>query len=289
MATETWSHDDGKLLRLARKEDRKLFIPLIPGLALIGALIILPMMILLWRSFIDEAGQFTLAYYLRLAEPLYYQTFFRTFMVAIVVTSVAGLLAYPIAYLLAHSSPRISALLLTMVILPYWTSVLVRTYAWVALLQRRGIINTFLTDIGLISEPLPLLNNLFGTVVGMVHIMLPLVVLPLYATMRSIDPTLVKAALVCGASPKRAFWDVYFPRSLPGLFAGCVLVFVLALGYYVIPALLGGGNVLMWSMQIEATMANSPTVGPASALGVVLLVSTLAVVGLFGRWLKLGI
>lgn len=260
-----------------------------PGIALVCALVVLPMLMLFWQSFVDVDGQFTLANYLKLSEPLYYQTLWRTFLIAFIVTGVSALLAYPVSYLLAHSSPRVSALLLTMVILPYWTSVLVRTYAWVALLQRRGVINTFLLDIGLIDQPLPLLNNMFGTVVGMVHIMLPLMVLPLFATMRSIEPTLVKAALVCGASPRRAFLDVYFPRSLPGLFSGCVLVFVLALGYYVIPALLGGGNVLMWSMQIESAMANSPSIGAASALGMVLLVATLAVIGVFGRWLKLGV
>lgn len=281
--------EDPAMLRAARQEQRRLLMPMVPGLVLVCALIVLPMLVLMWQSFMDQSGHFTLAHYLKLAEPLYYQTFFRTFLIAIIVTGVAALLAYPLAYLLAHSTPRTTALLLTMVILPYWTSVLVRTYAWVALLQRRGIINSFLLDIGLIDQPLPLLNNMFGTVVGMVHIMLPLMVLPLYATMRAIDPTLVKAALVCGASPRRAFFDVYFPRSLPGLFSGCVLVFVLALGYYVIPALLGGGNVLMWAMQIEGAMANSPTIGPASALGVMLLVATLAVIGLFGRWLKLGI
>lgn len=277
------------LAQAARRQERKLLIPMAPGIALVCALIVVPMLILTWQSFVDQNGQPTLAHYLKLAEPLYYQTFFRTFQIAFIVTAISALLAYPISYLLAHSSPRVSALLLTMVILPYWTSVLVRTYAWVALLQRRGVINTFLIDMGLIDQPLPLLNNMFGTVVGMVHIMLPLMVLPLYATMRSIEPTLVKAAQICGASPRRAFLDVYFPRSLPGLFSGCVLVFVLALGYYVIPALLGGGNVLMWSMQIESAMANNATIGPASALGVVLLVATFVVVGLFGRWLKLGI
>lgn len=262
-------------------------LPAVPGLLIVAVLLLIPVAVMVARSFVGSAGGLSLENYQRLAEPLYRTTFIRTFEVALIVTLIAAILAYPVSYLLAHAEARMARILLVFVILPYWTSVLVRTYAWIALLQRRGVINNFLMNMGVISEPLPLMNNLFGTVIGMVHIMMPLVVLPLYASMRSIDPTLVKAAAVCGASPWQAFRDVYFPKTLPGLFAGMTFVFVLALGYYVIPALLGGGRVLLWSMQIETTMSTSPTIGPASALGVLLLLATLFVLAVIGRWLKL--
>ena len=157
-----------------------------------------------------------------------------------------------------------------------------RTYAWLVLLQRRGLINTWLSDLGLIGRPLQLVHNFTGTTIGMVHIMLPFMVLPLYASMRAINPDYMRAAANLGASPVKAFWQIFVPLSLPGLVAGIVIVFVLCLGFYVTPALLGGGRVMMWSMQIEPT---SPlrNWGAASALGVVLLVLTLGILWLLGR------
>jgi putative spermidine/putrescine transport system permease protein/spermidine/putrescine transport system permease protein len=176
------------------------------------------------------------------------------------------------------------------VLVPFWTSLLVRTYAWLVLLQRRGIVNSFLVGIGVVDQPLRLVHNLTGTVIGMVHIMLPFLVLPLYASMRSIDPTYTRAAASLGASPVRAFWEIYFPLSLPGLIAGLVLTFILCLGFYVTPAVLGGGQVQMIAQRIEASVHLFPTWGPASALGVVLLVLTglilLASHRLVLRWRK---
>jgi ABC-type spermidine/putrescine transport system permease subunit I len=153
----------------------------------------------------------------------------------------------------------------------------VRTYAWLVLLQRRGIVNNLLIGSGAIDHPLPLVHNLTGTVIGMVHIMLPFLVLPLYAAMRSIDATYVRAAANLGASPMRAFWEIYFPLSLPGLMAGLVLTFILCLGFYITPAVLGGGRVQMIAQRIEASVHLFPTWGPASALGVVLLLLTVSV------------
>jgi ABC-type spermidine/putrescine transport system permease subunit I len=158
--------------------------------------------------------------------------------------------------------------------------VLVRTYAWLVILQRRGLINEWLQGLGLISEPLPLVHNMLGTVIGMVHVMLPFLILPLYASMKAIDPVLLRAAANCGASPATAFRQVFLPLSLPGLAAGVGLVFVLCLGFFVTPSLLGGGKVAMWAMQIADNISLYANWGAASALGVALLVVTAAILWL---------
>ena len=160
---------------------------------------------------------------------------------------------------------------------------LVRTYAWLVLLQRKGIINDTLIGLGVISEPLQLAHNLTGSIIGMVHIMLPFLVLPLYASMRTIDGDLIRAAIGLGSTPREAFWRVFVPMSLPGLFAGIVLVFVLSLGFYVTPALLGGGRVQMLAQRIESTITIYSNWGAASALGVVLLALALVLIWALNR------
>jgi putative spermidine/putrescine transport system permease protein/spermidine/putrescine transport system permease protein len=181
---------------------------------------------------------------------------------------------------LSDLPPRWASLALVAVILPFWTSILVRTYAWMILLQRRGLVNDALQDLGLIDQPLKLAYNFTGTVIGMVHIMLPFFVLPLYATLRSIDRSYLRAAANMGAGPGRAFWTVFFPLSLPGLFAGLTLVFVLCLGFFVTPALLGGGKVIMIAMTIERTVLFYSNWGVAGALGLVLLAVTAGLLAL---------
>jgi len=159
--------------------------------------------------------------------------------------------------------------------LPFRTSLLVRTYARLVLLQRQGLVNAWGVRLGLWDEPLALVHNLSGTLIGMVHIMLPFLVLPVLGTMRSIDQDYVKAAANLGASPARAFWWVFFPLSLPGLFAGALIVFIICLGFYVTPGVLGGGKVIMVSNQIASDIELFFNWGAASSLGVVLLVLTL--------------
>lgn len=199
--------------------------------------------------------------YARIFESaLYRRTFVVTFQISISVTVICVLLGYPLCYWLTKVSDRTSAILMIFVLVPFWTSVLVRTYAWLVLLQRNGIINSTLMSLDVIREPLQLAHNLTGSIIGMVHIMLPFLILPLYATMRGIDSNLVRAAVGLGSSPRKAFWDVFFPMSLPGLFAGIVLVFILSLGFYVTPALLGGGRVQMLAQRIESTITIDPYV-----------------------------
>src|SRR5205823_560785 len=155
-----------------------------------------------------------------------------------------------------------------------------RSYAWLLLLQRRGVINTFLLDHNLINKPLELVYNMQGTLLGMVHILLPLMILPLYASMKGVDGTLVKAAKGLGASPSRAFRDVFLPLSRPGLVAGSILVFVVSLGFYVTPAMLGGGRIVVWATAVVTAVEENPIWGAASALGIILFVITFSL--LFG-------
>lgn len=269
--------------RLARdelKERWSLLSLTLPGFVLVLIVLALPLAWLCWMSMFDASGALTLANYERLLKPVYMSSFLVTFQIAFCVTVACVLLGYPLAYLLSQLPERASQILMAFVLLPFWTSVLVRTYAWLVLLQRQGIINNWLLSMGVIDQPLSLVNNFFGTAVGMVHVMLPFLVLPLYDKMKNIDPLLLSAAANCGASPSQAFRQVFLRLSLPGLASGITLVFVLCLGFYLTPALLGGGKVSMWSMKISDTISLFGNWGAASALGVTLLIVTFAL--LFG-------
>lgn len=270
------------LSRQALMEQVRLLSLSMPALLLVGFVVLIPIAWLFWLSFQDASG-FTLVHYQRILHPSYGLTLQTTFQLAFLVTAVCVLLGYPLAYLAAQMSPARARLVLMCVLFPFWTSLLVRTYAWLVLLQRRGQINTWLQDWGLTDAPLRLVHNFTGTAIGMVHIMLPFMILPLYAAMKSIDENYMRAAANLGATPMQAFRQVYVPLSLPGLGAGVMVVFVMSLGFYVTPALLGGGRVMMWAMQIERSLAVYSDWGAASALGVVLLVITLAMLWLFSR------
>lgn len=267
------------------RERRGLGLLFAPGLTIAILLLFVPIGWLFWFSFIDEAGGLTFEHYTRIwTEGAYVQIFVVTFQISILVTGICLLIGYPLAYCLSQLPTRWAGILLLGVLMPFWTSVLVRTYAWLVLLQRKGIINEFLINIGIVDQPLRLVHNLTGTVIGMVHIMLPFLVLPLYASMRSIDGTYVRAAANLGASPVKAFFQIYLPLSMPGLIAGLVLTFILCLGFYITPAVLGGGRVQMIAQRVEASVHLFPTWGPAAALGVVLLILTVAML-LFSHWL----
>jgi putative spermidine/putrescine transport system permease protein/spermidine/putrescine transport system permease protein len=275
---------DRGLLADERRERRALFGLCAPSLLLIGVILCVPIGWLFWLSVVGANGGLSMENYRRLWESSAYVGVLRTtFGIGFLVTGICLVLGYPLAYLLAEVPRRTGAVLMVAVILPYWTSVLVRTYAWLVLLQRRGLVNTVLMSTGIIDEPLRLVHNLTGTVIGMVHIMLPFMVLPLYAAMRAIDRDYLKAAASLGASPTVTFWRVFFPLSLPGTLAGTFLVFVLCLGFYVTPAILGGGRVIMIAQHIQGTLELYAHWGAASALGVLLLVLTLAILYLASR------
>ena len=259
-----------------------------PAVVLIVVTMALPVAWLFGLSFVADDGSLTLAHYRRLVEqPSYARVFAATFQVSFITTGICLLLGYPLAYVIAQLPRRVAALCMVAVLLPFWTSILVRTYAWLVLLQRQGLVNQWGKALGLWDEPLALVHNLTGTLVGMVHIMLPFMVLPLLGAMRAIDTDLVKAAANLGASPTRAFWTVYFPLSLPGLLAGALIVFIICLGFYVTPAVLGGGKVILVSNQIANDIELFFNWGPASALGVVLLVLTLGCLAVASKLTRL--
>jgi putative spermidine/putrescine transport system permease protein len=214
---------------------------------------------------------------------IYVGIFLRTFSIGLVVTALCLLLGYPLAYKLASLPVRISNLLLILVLLPFWTSLLVRTGAWVVLLQREGAINDLLIALGLVSQPLQLVYNRFGVYVAMTHILLPFMVLPLYSVMRGIPPEYMRAAASLGAGPVRAFLRVYLPQTVPGIGAGCLLVFILAIGYYITPALVGGANDQLVSYFVAFFTEQTINWGMASALGAVLLIVTLMLFALYAR------
>lgn len=255
-----------------------------PALLTLMVVVFLPVFWLSSLSLLDRAGSLTAENYARIFQSeLYLGTFVVTFQISVTVTLLCALLGYPLCYWMARLPPGRAAICMVFVLVPFWTSVLVRTYAWLVLLQRNGLVNQALQALGLVDEPLQLAHNLTGSIIGMVHIMLPFMVLPLYASMKAIDQDAVRAAVGLGATPARAFRDVFFPMSLPGLFAGVVLVFVLSLGFFVTPALLGGGRVQMLAQRIESTITIYSNWGAASALGVVLLAATLALVWVLHR------
>ncbi|WP_079203682.1 ABC transporter permease [Pseudomonas sp. CC6-YY-74] len=202
---------------------------------------------------------------------IYLQLFGKTLNMALVITLFCALLGYPLAYYLAGLPENRANLLLVLVLLPFWTSLLVRTTAWIALLQTNGVINSFLLGTGLIDEPFEMLYTSFATIIAMTHILLPFMILPLYSVMRGIDPSYLRAAMSLGAKPIPAFARIYFPMTLPGLSAGALLVFIISVGYYITPALVGGTDGQMISNIIAFHMQRSNNWELAAALGSLLL------------------
>jgi putative spermidine/putrescine transport system permease protein len=210
----------------------------------------------------------------------------RTFHISFVVTVLCLLLGYPLAWWLASLPARQANVLMILVLVPFWTSILVRVAAWIVLLQSEGLVNRGLMGLGLIEEPLALLFNRTGVVIAMVHILLPFMVLPLYSVMKSVPPTYLRAAVSLGSSPIAAFFRVYVPQTYPGIGAGALLVFILAIGYYVTPALLGGADDQMLSYYIARYTNVEVNWGMACALGALLLAATLVLYSVYRRFGK---
>jgi putative spermidine/putrescine transport system permease protein len=216
-------------------------------------------------------------------EAIFLQVLGRTFAIATAVTVLCLLLGYPLAYVLASQSPRTANMLLVLVLLPFWTSLLVRTSAWIVLLQHEGVINSALLQGGMIGVPLELLYRRAAVYAAMTHVLLPFMVLPLYATMRSIPAAHVRAALSLGATPWTAFWRVYAPQTLPAIGAGVLMVFIQALGYYITPALVGGPDDQMLSYFIAFYASKTINWGMAAALSLALLAVTVALYWVYDR------
>ena len=210
----------------------------------------------------------------------------RTFEISLEVTLLALLLAYPLAYWLSTLSARQANVLMILVLVPFWTSILVRVAAWIVLLQREGLVNKALMSLSVIGAPLELLFNRTGVIISMTHILLPFMILPLYSVMKSVPPTYQRAAVSLGSTPWAAFWRVYVPQTYAGIGAGALLVFILAIGYYVTPALLGGPNDQMISYYIAQYTNVDVNWGMACALGAVLLVATLILYAVYRKMAK---
>ncbi|MDE0001427.1 MAG: ABC transporter permease [Rhodospirillaceae bacterium] len=216
---------------------------------------------------------------------IYVPLFARTLAVSLGVTLFCLILGYPLAHLIAHSPPRRGGILLALVLVPFWTSLLVRTTSWIVLLQNQGVINDLLVAAGFVADNarLALIYNMTGTFVAMTHVLLPFMVLPLYSVMRTIPRSHISAAASLGARPGQAFWRVYWPQSLPGVGAGSLLVFILAIGYYITPALVGGSTGQLISNMVAYHMQTSLNWGLASALGGIILVCVTALYVLYDR------
>jgi len=215
---------------------------------------------------------------------IYRKLYGKTLYMALLITVLCGLLGYPLAYYLANQPANKANLLMVMVLLPFWTSLLVRTTAWIALLQTNGVINSFLMSIGVINQPFEMLYTSFSTILAMTHILLPFMVLPLYSVMCSIDPSYTRAALSMGAKPLGAFARIYFPMTLPGVSAGALLVFIISVGYYITPALVGGTDGQMISNIIAFHMQSSNNWELAAALGSLLLFLILLLYWVYDRF-----
>lgn len=214
---------------------------------------------------------------------VYVQLYAKTLRIALIITLLTLLLGYPLAFYLANAPSRTANLLMVLVLLPFWTSLLVRTTSWIALLQTNGVINSVLMGVGITREPLEMLFTEFATIVAMTHILLPFMVLPLYSVMKGIDPSYMRAALSLGSSPIPAFMNIYFPMTLPGLSAGALLVFIISVGYYITPALVGGTDGQMISNIIAFHMQQSNNWELAAALGALLLVLIIGLYWVYDR------
>jgi putative spermidine/putrescine transport system permease protein len=215
---------------------------------------------------------------------IYLDVFGRTLWVSLLVTVLCLAVGYPLSFWLSHLPAKTGNLMMVLVLLPFWTSLLVRTTAWIVLLQKEGVVNSALMALGLINEPLTLVFNRFGVVIAMTHILLPFMILPLVSVMRQIPTSYVRAARSLGASPMTTFIRVYLPQSLAGVSAGVLLVFILAIGYYITPALVGGAGDQMMSYFIADHLTRSLNWGLASALGGLLLAGVLALYAVYERY-----
>lgn len=271
---------------LFRRREVLWLLLMVPAVLYLLAVFAVPLFQIVLRSFYFP--KLTSEHYVRIfAVPAYLSVLWVTLRISLIVAVTALLLGYPLAFLLASVPTRTANLLMALVLLPFWTSLLVRTYAWMILLQKNGVLNALLVNLGLIAAPLPLMYNTPGVIIGMVHVLLPFMVLPLYAVMKGIDPDLARAARSLGAGGMRTFLRVILPLSLPGVSAGFLLVFISAIGFFITPALLGGRGDVMIGMLIESQVNALVNWGLGSALAVFLLAIILALVFIYNRVLRL--
>jgi putative spermidine/putrescine transport system permease protein len=254
-----------------------------------------------WKVIQRESKPYTLSYYLAAVDRtydadgrivqvadyqrIYVDLFLRTLWLSMLITVITLVLGFPVAYLLANLPLKYSNLLMILVLLPFWTSLLVRTTSWIVLLQSQGVINDFFVLLPGVTDAdrMQLMHNQIGTVIAMSHILLPFMILPLYSVMKTIPPTYMRAARSLGANPLVAFWRVYVPQTVPGIGAGALLVFILSIGYYITPALVGGRSGQLIGNLIAFHIQSSLNWGLAAALGTLLLISIIVLFWLYNK------
>jgi ABC-type spermidine/putrescine transport system permease subunit I len=260
---------------------------LVPGLLIVLLAFVVPLARLIGLSFSSPSGPFA-AYAQLLGDDIYARVFANTFSIALVVTMVALVIAFPVAFALTRLGRTWRSVVFACVLLPLWISVLVRTFSWMLLLERNGPINRLIVGSGLVDQPLALLFNHTAVLIGMVHVLLPYAVLPIYAALVRIDPSLLRASEGLGASVVTTFVRVIFPLSLRGVATAATFTFLLALGFFVTPALLGGASSLTLSMLIDGFVSDRLDWPLAAAASVVLLTAALIVVTFAGRFIPVG-
>ncbi|ABR64847.1 ABC transporter permease subunit [Sinorhizobium medicae] len=270
--TETGSGRPNSPAQVRRLTDFDLTLP---ALGLLILFFVMPVAMLLTRS-VTEPVPGLGNYAELLGSSTYLRIFANTFIVSSLVTLVSLLIGFPVAWALAIMPSRAASIVFAILLLSMWTNLLARTYAWMVLLQRTGVINKMLLGMGLIDTPLPLVNNLTGVTIGMTYIMLPFIILPLYGVIRKIDPAILQAAALCGANRWQSLVRVLLPLAMPGMAAGALMVFVMSLGYFVTPALLGGTSNMMLAELIAQFVQSLVNWGMGGAAALVLLVVTLA-------------
>jgi len=259
------------------------FIFIVPLLVFLAVTFGVPLVGVVMRSLGSSEG-ISLKYFNEVIQTqAYWKIMLNTFRVSALVTLMTCLIGYPLAYWISRLNRTAQIIAVTLVILPFWTSVLVRTYAWIIILGNRGLVNETLLKSGLIDEPMSLVFNETGVAIGMIHVLMPFLVLPLLAVMIGVDQRLVLVAKSLGARPWAAFWRVYFPLTFPALAAGAILVLILSLGFYVTPALLGGGRVPMIATVLDTLINRMPRWEIASALSIILLGCSLILFALYRR------
>ena len=254
-----------------------------PALTALACLFILPVVRVLWLSVSDPALGFG-NYGMLLSNETVHRIAWTTFSVCFIASAITMLLGYLLAYAMVHASRAEMRVMLFCILLTFWLSALVRTFSWIMLLRADGLVNQALLATGIIDHPLPLVRNSFGVILGMVHVMLPLAILPLYASLSGIDQRLMSAARGLGCGPIRAFLYVFLPLSRPGIIAACVLVFIFSLGFFVTPAILGGGKVIMAAEYIRLQFERTLRWGFAAALAASLLATVLLLLFLASRF-----
>lgn len=271
-----------KTIEWAKYMPNKELILLFPLLFFLIGFYLFPVAKILLKS-IYENGFTTEHIYRIFTVPLYFKVLIKTVKISLVVTAACVIIGYPVAYLFYDVKDRTRDLLLIVVLIPFWVSILVRTYGWMVVLGRTGLFNSILMKLGIISSPIKLLYNESAVYMGMIQIMLPFMILPLYSVMSKIDRNLLKAGEILGASPAAVFGKIFFPLSLPGVLTGGILVFLLSLGFFITPALLGGMKEIMIAVLIAEQVDILLNWGFAAALSLFLLTFTLVILGLFNK------